>query len=185
MFCGHFITVLESGEELNANNDAMLAHITYRNDLETIRDSTKNAYDECLKAFIAESESSSVEALNGTEMMTFMEECTSTSDEMSHSHNLVKDMTEASRNDLTNNVLSFNWNMCAGGVDSNYDFLTQQGEIFAAEWLDSLSSLKEDYITEGNTTSKAEMVAAPNVDISDLCAVNSAGGALFWFTIMT
>lgn len=187
MFCGYFIAVLESDAELKANDDAMLAHIKYHNDLGAIRDSVKNAYDGCLETFIAESPS--VEALNSTALMAFMAECTSTSDEMSHSNELVEDMREASFHDLTKKTLSFNWMKCTSsvGVNSNSDNTwQQQGHIFASEWSNSSFSLAEGYTLEGNTTSRVpHMIPAPNVNMSDSCKVNTAGAGMFWFTIMT
>jgi len=185
MFCGYFIAVLERDAELEANDDAMLAHINYHSDLGAIRDSVKNAYDGCLETFIAESPS--MEALNSTTLMAFMEECTSTSDEMSHSNKLVEDMREASYHNLTKNTLSFNWVKCtsSGDVNSNSDNSWLQGRIFASEWNSSFS-LAEDSILEGNTTSRApHMLPAPNVDMTDCCKVNTAGAGMFWFTIMT
>ncbi len=182
IFCGHFLAVLESGEELKANNAALAENMKYMSNLEVIRDSVKNAYDSCFANFVEQAPSK--EAMNGTELLIFMEDCTSAG--VLESNDLVEEMQASSYRDTAMNKVSLNWNTFRKvHKRSDVNDLSWQQYFFSEEWMNSFSSLMADYVAEGIGKGEAAMLAIDKASGSSRSEVNTAGGALFWFTIMT
>ena len=109
IFCGHFLAALESGEELKANNATLAENMKCMSNLEVIRDSVKNAYDSCFANFVEQAPSK--EALNGKELLIFMEDCTSAG--VSESDDLVEEKRVSSYRVTVMNKVSLNWNTTA------------------------------------------------------------------------
>lgn len=83
--------------------------------------------------------------------------------------------------DLIENDLSFNWNICSENEKDSY----KQGSFVLNKWYESYLSIVEKYDSEGIDEHDASLRAADLADGGGGCIVNSAGGAMFWFTIMT
>jgi len=174
MFCGHFLALLESGNEKDTNNSLIVDWIGKNQKVELVASSVQGAYDGCFAAFLADAPS---DLVNSTELLSFMNDCTS--EGLAESKSILKEIQDDTIANLVSNDMSFDWIACSKG--GTRDFTGVQGFFIFTEWLESFFALIDEYSDE----EEAYALAVENASGTDSCAVNSAGGAVFWFTIMT
>ncbi len=174
ILCGHFLALLEMENERKSNN-AVISKYVQESQVLSLPLAIEQAYDFCIENFIKGTAS---ELVDGTELEEFIETCTAPV--LLKSEQDVENSKQTRLNTLYNSGLSFEWNKCTEENSSRgSDSKARQGEVVYDEWMNSYTkNLDED---EYNATKTALGKASG----STKCRVNSAGGAMFWFTIMT
>lgn len=178
MLCGHFLAVVERDDEMKSNDSAILSFFIEDQKLQQSLDTVKNSYEECLTAFV---DSSTSELVNSTELKSYMIECTA--EGVSESQLLVNGISNSTAAGLFTGGMSFEWNTCT--EKGNWGNSDEQGIFVFGEWKKSFFTLFEDYVSTGLDEGEAYLLATEKATGMDNCKVNSAGGAVFWFTIMT
>lgn len=175
ILCGYILALMESGEELKRNDETVVKFLNDSLNLNDTLDELKNSYDTCLDAF-----NSSSQQFNKTELISHMEKCTK--DGVSRAEGKAKEIINKTGNELIATDMSFDWNTCSGG--SYWESTEIQGLFVFNEWMQSYESLKENCTSQSmNDTCVAN--ARKGASGVSKCRLNAAGGAVFWFTIMT
>jgi hypothetical protein len=180
MFCGHFLALLERDSELKANDAFLASHVKDSMQLfEEASEVMKRSYDDCIDIFIGDP----MEPIKDAgELKKFMKKCTDITD--LDSRVLSSDFAGKKRLDVFSTHTSFNWNTCSrDGLPAPKK---EQGQYLYDRWVESKQQLYAEYSqTDEIDDSKALELAIDNATAGDFCKTNSAGGAMFWFTIMT
>jgi len=177
MLCGHFLAKLERKEELKHNNNVLATK--FREYHQT------SATDQCLDTFVRNATS---EIVNSTKLMNFVRECKSndvipTNLTITHYREYI-----SIKNVSLSDGMHYFWNICteSGSKGSREDYETEyQSTFIFTHWLESFESLASEYISDGASKEEASTRAIQNASGTDACVINSAGGSMFWFTIMT
>eukprot|EP00554_Chaetoceros_debilis_P006072 CAMPEP_0194074738 /NCGR_PEP_ID=MMETSP0149-20130528/1828_1 /TAXON_ID=122233 /ORGANISM="Chaetoceros debilis, Strain MM31A-1" /LENGTH=466 /DNA_ID=CAMNT_0038755003 /DNA_START=81 /DNA_END=1478 /DNA_ORIENTATION=- len=180
MSCGHFLALLEKDSELKANDAILASYVKDRMQLfEEATEVTKRIYDDCIDIFIGDP----VEQIKDAgELKDFMKKCTEITDLNSRVSS--SDFAGEKRLDVISTRTSFNWNTCSrDGLPAPKK---EQGQYLYDHWVESKQQLYAEYSqTDEIEDSEALELAIDNATAGDICKTNSAGGAMFWFTIMT
>ncbi len=187
LFCGHFLAIMESEGELEANNRAIEGVVLYNhhlfNDRRNQRATGKERSMECLSQFI--DLNPTPETINGTELKIFVKNCTASDEEESlylmQNETLIEPHLAYDYSYM--DAIQLHWNICP--KDGPRPKLHEGMLAFQNQWNASFAALYEAYTMEGKDYDSAFKAAAAEAKGNDICRVNSAGGGLFWFTIMT
>lgn len=183
MLCGYFIARLEREAEMSENKISIREYEEELHNMDIAISTVQRSYDDCIEIFMKDSMDPS-DLINGTELKMFMQNCTSVGVEESRGI-MKKEVGDKEMDDLTANHLSFNWNTCSEDGDNIRS--TDQGKFLYNKWNDSRREKYEEILKRGEAANEdAYMLAIQNATIpEDLCKLNPAGGAIFWFTVMT
>lgn len=181
MFCGHFLAVLEHNNEMKDNSDAISAFVkeyeSTRQKLELI----KELYNDCHDQYIRSSPPSDLSNLK-----SFMATCSEGS-----TTEFLLTFEQEKLDLLKSEGLSFNWNTC------NKEKKSAPYEVQAKYLISVWNETAEDVLTEYKASTPVEdqiydeMYALVDEAYEtssipdDACFVNSSGGSIFWFTVMT
>lgn len=181
MFCGHFLAMIERDSELKANDEFMASYIKEVQLFDEAVEVVQISYDNCIDKFI---DSTSLVATTDVAkgLKSFMKKCSS--DAVEESMKFKDDFADAKLEELKMEKTSFNWNTCS--EDGSNVPRSKQGEYVYERWVESKDELYAGY-TEIDSIDQKEALnlAIDNASAGDVCTTNSAGGAMFWFTVMT
>ena len=183
---GYGLASLEAPLEIQGNNEIMVSvndKITRINNLSASLD---NGYQSCLEQF---QQQALVLSLTTNDLLVFMDECMSTVKEevQIDKENL---FDEIKVQEAIENGFTFNWNICHEKSIDGRPYKDEQGLKFMDTWFQSYDMLYNEILVneEGTllTESEAQSIAMSQADGSNnQCVVNTVGGAIYWFTIMT
>jgi len=179
MFCGHFLAVLEKDNELKTNDAFIAYHVREAKSFDEAIGAQQQVYDDCLDMFI---DTNAEPTMDVTELKTFMAKCT---EDVNSKTEEWKTRLKATREkELIDNILTFDWNTCSeNGMPASHE---NQGHYSYNRWVESKKMIYAEHIkSEEIEDSEALELAIDNATSGDFCRTNSAGGAMFWFTIMT
>lgn len=184
ILCGHILAHLESKNELNSLHDSMLSFLQNRGGVREIADVVERTYENCIDEYI---KTHTDQPNNTTGLKDFIDGCKE--DGLEYTQKMVVNWESDAQKNLISDI-SLNWNTCLKYKNGWKTEISQQSEYFGEHWLQSYDSSLVEKSKKNNTekaSDDAHQVAAKDAwdAIEDLCEVNSAGGAIFWFTIMT
>lgn len=181
MFCGHFLAVLERKNEMNENDTAISAFLDEYKSMRQKLKSIEEAYEDCHEKYMLSSPPSDL-----SNMKSFMEDCSggSTTD-------FLLEFEQEKLETLKSEGLSFNWNTCdpdRANVPSE-----DQAEYVISRWNETAENALVEYKAstplEDQVYSEMYEIVDKAYETSsipeDACYVNSSGGSIFWFTVMT
>lgn len=171
---GHALASYEAPGEIESNNESMTNFFNQKYMVENISKSLVDKYQSCLEEF----QSSSATTDN---LVSFMDECTKNVKEQND------EITQKIIGFLyTYNVLTFNWATCYIDPETGTSFEYEQSWNFMENYQQTYNSTMEKYIEEGQSEDEAHSNALLEADgANSQCGINTVGGAIFWFTIMT
>eukprot|EP01083_Nonionella_stella_P113349 334126_1 len=116
-----------------------------------------------------------------TDLKIFMAKCT---EDVNLKTEAWKTTFEVTREKELIDKITFDWNTCSeNGMPASHE---DQGHYSYKRWVESKTNLYAENIkNEEIEESEALKLAIDNATAGDFCRTNSAGGAMFWFTIMT
>jgi len=172
MLCGHFVARAESSAENLSNKAAIDSIIHDYMAHDTIVPSLKSTYNNCLDKYLLLDDS-------GNNLKEFIASCTSGAIvNITSKVKILRDkhIGQSYRSDVTQN-----WIKC---TDSN-DGIVGDG-IILENLVSSFETISEIYIKDDLVDEmKSNEVAISEAMGYTECAVHSAGGTVFWFTVMT
>ena len=177
---GHFLAFLEKPGEMEANDNALRERFQIVAIMSEVKDRILPNVRECIVSHNNTIENGNNNGNNdNTTLVEYMEVCL----------NPFLDRTNETFDEISRQLfgtgttdLSFHWARCSPVNQSNY-FIDQQ--IVLTRWLANWEQLFFSYQAEGFSTADAYYWSVGNATGTDECTVNTAGGAFFWFTIMT
>ncbi len=165
---------------MEANNQLIVDFVKHNARVENIARTIVSGYDNCLNQYVNMLKSG--EVCSGDDLLTFINSCTF--DSKSEVKEQISSITDEEfgkmRMDLT-----YNWMTCFVDNVTGFSHGWEQGKHVYRKWEESYKTLKEFYIGEGKAESEAHEDALAQADGSQDCFVNVAGGATFWFTVMS
>lgn len=181
MLFGHFLAKLESGNELDSIQSSMEDFVQGIGREQDLVKRVQGTYEKCVERYAANKNG---EVLDGTNLIAFMTSCSVGG--LDEAQEMIDVQTNAT---AENNIMSmsFNWNRCYDNEDAK-DFDNapkfksnhEQAANFYEEWLETFLTTLGQNASDYDTA-----VDAANDVTKESCKTNTAGGALFWFTIMT
>ena len=163
-----------------------MKHMDQLDNVEHIVHSVENEYQRCLNVYVSSSSSSSSPLSSGTnhDLLTFMEECTK--EERIQTEKAMEKMRQEVYGDVIKNKLTSDWITCPSNEPTDTSYAKEQTSPFFENWIASYHEYRSVYIGEGMSEYDANVKARMNANgSSDRCVVNTVGGAIYWFTIMT
>ncbi len=174
MLCGLFLAMVEREGELISNNASIASNFQQRHKVQQSVDTIRKTYDDCLLDFV------DLNPVDNSELKSFMDECTSAG--VSESQQLVDDLNNETEKTLED-ALTFDWNVCS--EDGTKVKAFEQWDYIYGEWMGSYTELYYRNLSEGLDESESFSRAIENATGTSKCKLHSAGGAVFWFTVMT
>jgi len=174
MLCGLFLAMVEREGELISNNASIASNFQQRHKVQQSVDTIRKTYDDCLLDFV------DLNPVDNSELKSFMDECTSAG--VSESQQLVDDLNNETEKTLED-ALTFDWNVCS--EDGTKVKAYEQWDYIYGEWMGSYTELYNRNLSEGLDESESFSRAIENATGTSKCKLHSAGGAMFWFTVMT
>ena len=172
MLCGLFLAMVEREGEMISNNASIASNFQQRQRVQQSVDTIRKTYDDCLLAFV------DLNPVDNSQLMSYMDECTSAG--VSESQQLVDDLNNETEK-ILEDALTFDWNVCSEeGIEAS-----EQWQFVYNEWMDSYTGLYNRYLSEGLDESESASRAMEDATGTSKCKIHSAGGAIFWFTMMT
>ena len=172
MLCGLFLAMVEREGEMISNNASIASNFQQRQRVQQSVDTIGKTYDDCLLAFV------DLNPVDNSQLMSYMDECTSAG--VSESQQLVDDLNNETEK-ILEDALTFDWNVCSEeGIEAS-----EQWQFVYNEWMDSYTGLYNRYLSEGLDESESASRAMEDATGTSKCKIHSAGGAIFWFTMMT
>lgn len=173
-FCGHFLALLESEQEIDSIHSSIASFVDETDNVEDAVDIIEKTYENCLDTFIKEHIDKHFQV---EDLREYINMCTSDGREKARS--LVQKQKNMARKDLIGDV-ELHWNRCfLVEEDGTKNKLNEQHSNLVNNWLEVFNSSLDNNSTHEGAINNAKE------HISHNCKVNSAGGAMFWFTIMT
>lgn len=189
MLCGHFLAALESENEIDSLNSSMENFMSDTGGVSNAVEKVQSAYDKCLVQYIANNVG---QPINGVEIINFMDECKAS--ELEEVSAIVKEREDKTAGNLIQDM-SFNWNRCFEDKEDldgakSYNTQLEQASHFFSSWFETFLSEYDNNDDEEQKVNDEQMVYNAAINKANeatkhSCTVNSAGGAMFWFTIMT
>jgi len=191
--CGYFLARLEREYELRENMKEIREYEEEHHSMNRAIGAVQKSYDECIDIFMNDSMMDpSSDLINGTELKVFVQNCTTIGVE--ESKNIIKkEVGDKEMVDLTSNHLSFNWNTCSEDGKNMRSY--EQGKFLYEKWNENRNEKYKEIMeladnnnnNDGDEDSEdAYLQAIQDTVIPEgLCKLNPAGGAIFWFTVMT
>jgi len=171
MICGHFVALAESSTEISSNDATMDSMHDDCASFNAIVPSLTSVYNNCLDKHLSSGDS-------GNNLKEFITNCTS------RGLATITAETETLRDNQIklsySGGITQNWIQCKDSDDGIIDL----NSLFL-RWRTSFRTISEAYIKDGLDEAKSYELARNEATGHDGCKVFSAGGALFWFTVMT
>jgi len=191
--CGYFLARLEKEYELSENMKEIREYEEEHHSMNRAIGAVQKSYDECIDIFMNDSMMDpSSDLINGTELKVFVQNCTTIGVE--ESKNIIKkEVGDKEMVDLTSNHLSFNWNTCSEDGKNMRSY--EQGKFLYEKWNENRNEKYKEImeLADNNNNNDVDedsedayLQAIQDTVIPEgLCKLNPAGGAIFWFTVMT
>lgn len=182
MLCGHILATLESENELDSLHSSMTSFLDSRGQIRELVDSIENSYEECVGDYFMVYSNI---AVNEAFFKSYMYECRK--EGMEQVDAKVMELDNEAEDNLRDNI-TLNWNTCflvdETGEKSK---LGEQAKTFTDHWFGNYQTSYYHHLDYSNNEDEANEQAIEDAreGINEICSVNSAGGAMFWFTIMT
>jgi hypothetical protein len=173
---GRGLATYERPYEIQANNELMAQFIDDNVKTRKLVASVDRGYDSCLSQFVED------ESLTKDALLTFMDECME--DYKSTTEAAVKQMEIDSSTD-TANSLTYDWITCGKDEIEGSTHVFLQSQVYMDDWTVSYNKYMTVYLGEGLSQIEANDKAKRSADGSQECVINTVGGAIYWFTVMT
>ncbi len=192
MLCGHILVLYESRPELESNDKA-LANFFTANITASNFGFGQNSFDECWSTTVEQP--TATESFNMTDLKVAIDSCLAENNAITQDRRAIEDLERDLKEELT-----FEWNQCkpsdnVTATGRNFSGTSHdQSDFVLSEWGKSFNELKNEMLKslEANKTmssrekiKNATSYAIENASGMKNCKIHSAGGAIFWFTVMT
>mmetsp|Transcript_6216 Transcript_6216/g.9419 ORF Transcript_6216/g.9419 Transcript_6216/m.9419 type:complete len:563 (+) Transcript_6216:86-1774(+) len=173
---GYGLASLEGPGELESNNQLIVDYIEKYRKVDNFLTTIERGYDGCIRQYLSSDE----EYKQRVGLEDFVSYCTQTA-----KTTVRKEVEQMKLEEGEATEFSFDWMKCYVNEETGSSMTWEQRANVYFKWLDSYEAIKTGYMNEGKSEPEAHNLALTEADGSEDCFVNVAGGATFWFTIMT
>lgn len=182
---GHFLALLERKTELDSLHKTMTSFLNDKEEILNITDAVESTYENCIDEYI---KSHTYQPDNGAGLRDFIDACKT--DGLKNAHEMLEGWNVKAEKNLIKGI-TLDWNKCLNNDNNaNETKLYLQNQYFGRHWFESYESSFDENLKSnitGEDINEFHQIALKDARdaVGDFCEVNTAGGAIFWFTIMT